>query len=94
MDSGMASSGSGLQCSDTSARKVPLHDQADDHIYPVHLLDGTSIQHVVFTAFLRFNDVLDAQRIHDAVLKLLQIGDWKKVGGRLRHKVCITPLRF
>ncbi|KAH8696647.1 hypothetical protein BGW36DRAFT_278848, partial [Talaromyces proteolyticus] len=57
-----------------------------DYVYPVHLLDGTLIQHVIYSGFFLFNDVLDAQKIHDALLALLQIGDWKKLGGRLRYK--------
>lgn len=59
----------------------------NDYVYPVHPLDGTSIQHIIYAGFMRFNDVLDAQKIHDALWKLLEIGDWKKLGGRFRYRV-------
>jgi hypothetical protein len=36
---------------------------------------------------MRFNDVLDAEKLHDALSELLEIGDWRKLGGRLRFKV-------
>jgi hypothetical protein len=37
---------------------------------------------------MRFNDVLDAEKLADALSRLLEIGDCNKLGGRLRFKVC------
>ncbi|OJJ47737.1 hypothetical protein ASPZODRAFT_15186 [Penicilliopsis zonata CBS 506.65] len=34
---------------------------------------------------LRFNDVLDPEKLHSSLVELLKIGDWKKLGGRLRR---------
>lgn len=68
-----------------------VNNFTDDHIYAVHPIDGTKIQHVLYAGFERFNDVLDPQKIHDALFRLLQIGDWKKLGGRLRYRVSSQP---
>lgn len=59
----------------------------DDYVYPVHVLDSLKFLRNIFIAFFRFNDVLDAQKLHDAIAKLLTIGDWKKLAGRFRSKV-------
>ncbi|PNP82180.1 hypothetical protein FNYG_04369 [Fusarium nygamai] len=34
---------------------------------------------------MRFDDVLNADKLHQSLSELLSIGDWKKLGGRLRH---------
>jgi hypothetical protein len=69
------------------ARSQPPKIESDD-IYPVHMLDDTkTLQGIVVTWTLRFNDVLDADKLHSSLSKLLEIGDWRKVGGRLRLKV-------
>jgi hypothetical protein len=59
-----------------------------DIVYPVHMLDDTkSLRNIVVTWTLRFNDVLDADKLHAPLSTLLTIGDWKKVGDRLRLNV-------
>jgi hypothetical protein len=69
------------------ARSPPERVESDD-IYPVHMLDDTkTLQGIVVTWTLRFNDVLDADKLHLSLSKLLEIGDWRKIGGRLRLKV-------
>ncbi|KAF2470527.1 uncharacterized protein BDR25DRAFT_287514 [Lindgomyces ingoldianus] len=66
------------------ARSAPPQVESDD-VYPVHMLDDTkTLRHIVVTWTLRFNDVLDAERLHTSLSRLLEIGDWRKVGGRLR----------
>jgi hypothetical protein len=60
----------------------------NDIIYPVHALDDTKIfRNLLITWTLRFNDVLDAGKLRSSLARLLEIGDWKKIGGRLRLKV-------
>jgi hypothetical protein len=57
----------------------------DDIIYPTHMIDNVSVvKSLVMAWTMRFNDVLDADRLHHALSDLLQMGDWKKLGGRLR----------
>lgn len=59
-----------------------------DDIFPVHFLDDTkTLREIAVTWTLRFNDVLDPDMLHASLLRLLDIGDWRKVGGRLRLKV-------
>jgi hypothetical protein len=66
-----------------------------DEIYPVHMLDDTkTLRNIVVTWTLRFNDVLDADKLLASLSKLLEIGDWRKVGGRLRLNVTFSsPFR-
>ncbi|KAJ3480195.1 hypothetical protein NLG97_g8128 [Lecanicillium saksenae] len=57
----------------------------DDIIYPTHLLDNDkNIKTAVISLTLRFNDVLDAGRLHSALCQLLDTGDWRCLAGRLR----------
>jgi len=71
------------------ARHPPTTVVGDD-IFPVHMLDNTkTLQDIVVTWTLRFNDVLDADKLHASLLRLLEIGEWRKVGGRLRSKVSL-----
>lgn len=59
-----------------------------DIIYPVHALDDTkTFRNLLITWTLRFNDVLDAEKLRSSLARLLEIGDWRKIGGRLRLKV-------
>ncbi|KAF7194592.1 O-acetyltransferase PaAT-2 [Pseudocercospora fuligena] len=68
-----------------SNAKQDHHD--DDTIYPLHMLDDTRTLHSIVVAWtLRFDDVLDPEKLKDALSKLLEIGDWRKLGGRLRLK--------
>jgi hypothetical protein len=73
-------------------RSPPPVVESDD-VYPVHMLDDTStLRDIVVTWTLRFNDVLDADKLHLSLSRLLEIGDWRKVGGRLRLKVSFSHL--
>lgn len=62
-------------------------DFADDLVYPVHLHDA-NFAPILIVCTLRFDAVLDWQKLQAALTRLLEIGDWKKLGGRLRHNVC------
>lgn len=59
----------------------------EEIVYPIHSLDDTKVNQCIVTWMMRFNDVLDPKRLNEALSKLLNIGDWKKLGGRLRYKV-------
>jgi len=76
------------------ARSPPPPVETDD-IYPVHMLDDTkTLRDIIVTWTLRFNDVLDANKLHASLSRLLEIGDWRKVGGRLRLKVSFGSNRL
>jgi hypothetical protein len=60
----------------------------DDQIYPIHTLDDTpTMRSILITWTICFNDALDADKLRSSLSNLLEIGDWKKLGGRLRLKV-------
>ncbi|KAK8009793.1 acyltransferase [Apiospora arundinis] len=51
------------------------------------MLDGTNtLRGAIVSWTLCFNDVLDSDKLHSSLFRLLEIGDWRKVGGRLRLK--------
>nr|POF21074.1 hypothetical protein CFP56_66488 [Quercus suber] len=56
-----------------------------DDVYPAHALDGTIQNRKFVTWLLQFNDVLNADKLHHSLSELLEIGDWRKLGGRLRR---------
>jgi hypothetical protein len=67
--------------------KTPQKVETDD-VYPLHMLDNTEpLRGTVVTWTLRFDDVLDADKLHDSLSRLLDMGDWRKLGGRLRLNV-------
>jgi hypothetical protein len=63
-----------------------IHD--DDVVYPLHMLDDTkTLRSIVVAWTLRFDDVLDVEKLHKSLSRLLEIGDWRMIGGRLRLRV-------
>ncbi len=63
------------------------HVKTDD-VFPVHFIDQAGlIRESIINYTFQFNDVLDAEKLHDSLVSLLRIGDWKKLGGRLRLDV-------
>lgn len=64
-----------------------------DEVYPVHFIDQAAIvRSSVISYVFRFEQVLDANALHAALLGLLEVGDWRKLGGRLRLNVCLQML--
>ncbi|VUC28969.1 unnamed protein product [Clonostachys rosea] len=53
-------------------------------VYPLHFLDNHPGFKETYTYTLQFNDVLDSDMLHEALCRLLNYGDWRKLGGRLR----------
>lgn len=59
-----------------------------DEIFPLYFLDNLQAGRLlVLCETFKFNDVLDPEKLHDGLVKLIQFGDWRKLGGRLRKKV-------
>ncbi|KAM5350602.1 hypothetical protein ACJ41O_007107 [Fusarium nematophilum] len=57
----------------------------DDDVYPTSLMDDTKVyRDMMLTWTFCFNDVLDPEKLHSSLSRLLEIGDWRKFGGRLR----------
>lgn len=66
-----------------------------DDVYPASLLDDTQLfRDMILTWTFCFNDVLDPDKLHSSLTRLLEIGDWRKLGGRLRLNVlCLCGAR-
>lgn len=64
-----------------------------DEIFPVHLIDQAAIvRSSIINYTFHYDSVLDANRLRDTLLELIQIGDWRKLGGRLRLNVSAQSL--
>ncbi|KAJ5892908.1 transcriptional regulator sdnM [Penicillium tannophilum] len=61
-------------------------DDSSPDVYPIHILDNIKANHCYVDWLMRFNDVLDAEKLKTSLSRLLEIGDWKKLGGRLQRK--------
>lgn len=76
----------------SSARICPRYE--NDEVYPVHMLDGVRVhRNFICTWILRFDDVLDPEVLRTSLARLFDIGDWRKVGGRIRIKVHFKTIR-
>lgn len=59
-----------------------------DEVLPLHEFDGRpQVRNIVMGWTMRFDDVLDADKLHNSLARLLEIGSWRKLGGRLRERV-------
>ncbi|KAK1979264.1 hypothetical protein LZ30DRAFT_631512 [Colletotrichum cereale] len=56
-----------------------------DYVYPLHVLDDTKMYREIFINWIMvFDDVLDPEKLRRSLTRVLELGDWKKIGGRLR----------
>ncbi|TVY60864.1 Transcriptional regulator sdnM [Lachnellula suecica] len=55
----------------------------EEEVYPLHLQDY-NFRRLLMVMTMRFDDVLDAEKLNKALSQLLETGDWRKLGGRLR----------
>ena len=59
-----------------------------DEILPLHEFDGRmQVRSIIMGWTMRFDDVLDADKLNTTLCRLLEIGAWRKLGGRLRERV-------
>ena len=76
----------------TKKRPAPERVLTDD-VVPLHFFDDLNIYRAIVLNFaLRFDDVLDHEKLRLALVRLMQIGDWRKLGARLRSNVLLYPL--
>ncbi|KAI1392679.1 uncharacterized protein F4822DRAFT_137580 [Hypoxylon trugodes] len=65
-------------------RRAPLTISSDT-VIPLHRFDDTPINRRVIVEFtMRFDDVLDPDKLRYALEKLLSRDDWRKLGARIR----------
>ncbi|RYP60097.1 hypothetical protein DL769_008281 [Monosporascus sp. CRB-8-3] len=56
-----------------------------DKAIPLHKLDDQRVNRAIIMLFMmRFDDVLDPEKLRSSLEKLLSRGDWRKLGARLR----------
>ena len=66
----------------------------DAEVYPVHALDAPKVNHNVLGWVFRFDDALDADKLKESLCRLLETGDWRKLGGRIRRNVGLPAYVF
>lgn len=65
-------------------------DNTHDDTYPVHFYGQTGIiRDTISNYALRYNAVLDADKLRDSLVSLINTGEWRALGGRLRCNVHI-----
>lgn len=57
---------------------------ADDDVLATRFFDDTSMVKVVMRWMIRVDNVLDADKLHKSLARLLETGNWRRLGGRLR----------
>lgn len=73
-------------------RKVHYDHQdqctSSDEVFPVHPLDQAGIvRSSIISYTFRYDDVLDAEKLRNSLVGLLEMEGWRKFGGRLRLDV-------
>jgi len=59
-----------------------------DTVVPVHYFDDNAINRsVLLYLTLRFDKVLDPDRLRLALERLMELGEWRKLGARVRMTV-------
>lgn len=65
----------------------------EDEVLPVHAFDDTELNRVMaVTGLMRYRAVLDGAKLGNALEELFQIGEWKKLRGRLRLNVSLCSM--
>lgn len=71
----------------TASKALPT--VSTDTIVPVHIFDDNAINRsVLLYITLRFDAVLDPERLRHGLQRLMELGDWRKLGARVRKTVC------
>lgn len=59
-----------------------------DSIIPLHSLDDNTVHRsIVLDLTLRFDDALDSSTLRIALARLMELGNWRKLGARMRMNV-------
>ncbi|KAJ5602411.1 hypothetical protein N7537_005367 [Penicillium hordei] len=66
------------------SQKVPPATVPTDTVVPIYEIDYLS--HKTMELIMRFDDVLDPAKLQQSLRRLLEIGNWRKLGARVRVK--------
>ena len=59
-----------------------------DRIIPMYFFDDNYVNRAWVMHFtMRFDDVLDPGRLQSSLARLMELGDWRKLGARVRQNV-------
>lgn len=68
-------------------RQLPEIVETDD-VIPVHLFDDSAAARgIVMVWIYKFDDILDPDKLYDALSQLFQMDGWRKFSGRFRYRV-------
>lgn len=68
---------------------------ATDTVVSMHHMDDSPINRSIVLMFMmRFDDVLDPEKLKDSLEKLLSRDDWRKLGARIRLNVSCPKALF
>jgi hypothetical protein len=74
------------------ASEEPSQTATNDTIIPFHFWDDVPYTRgICLNVTLRFEEVLDTKQLHDSLERLFEIGNWRKLGARLRQNVNQQP---
>lgn len=77
-----------LQKSDDGDEGGTTTVEEPDDLYPLHYFDDTTINRSMIMCWsMKFDDVLDPEALRDSLSQVLDMGDWRKLGGRLKVNV-------
>lgn len=71
----------------TRARAAPPQVPTDQVVPMLYFDDTNMTRGMIMCHTMKFHDVLDADKLHDSLSRLLNLGGWRKLGGRLRLNV-------
>ena len=61
-----------------------------DAVLPARFFDDSPAVKVVMRWMVRVDDVLDANKLHISLVKLIELPSWRRLGGRLRLNVSLS----
>ncbi len=71
-----------------SQKRAPPASVPTDTVIPMHFFDDNWVNRSILLDFtLRFDDVLNPEKLRNALVRLMELGHWKKLGARLRQNV-------
>lgn len=65
----------------------------DEDIFPTHLIDNADlIRPCIVSYTFRYQAVIDVSKLRDSLIALTEIGEWRKLRGRLRLNVSLLKI--
>jgi hypothetical protein len=86
---------SGLSSCPPKGKAEPLMPETvkSDDVIPVHLFDDSAAARgIVLVWTFRFEDILNPQKLRDALSGLFGMDGWRRLSGRFRMQVCWSKI--